>query len=207
VGVCLHDHPVLPIGLLVIDGFAKGMARLHPKPEGPDPESYCGDVYKMEVSGDYKTLWQQFWKCNNPAYDPESGDMEVHNNQLSCEVLTQVLNEFLNTLNVSLFVLKHVLPLCDYKVWIDTKRGAAVIHYLHTMVHLNIMEENFYARRMEERKCVTYFALHHEMDREQDKEKGEEERAQKHEKARHARESFAQGGEKALIKGKWPHLT
>jgi hypothetical protein len=31
----------------------------------------------MEVSGDYKTLWQQFWMCNNLAYDPESGDIDV----------------------------------------------------------------------------------------------------------------------------------
>jgi hypothetical protein len=39
-----------------IDGFAKGMHRLHLKPEGDEPECYCGDICKMEVSGDYKTL-------------------------------------------------------------------------------------------------------------------------------------------------------
>jgi hypothetical protein len=39
-----------------IDGFQKGMTTLHPKPEGEEPECYCGDVCKMEVSGDYKTL-------------------------------------------------------------------------------------------------------------------------------------------------------
>jgi hypothetical protein len=33
------------------------MHELHPKPEGEEPECYCGDVRKMEVSGDYKTLW------------------------------------------------------------------------------------------------------------------------------------------------------
>jgi hypothetical protein len=56
------------------------MAALHWKPEGPEPECYCGDVCKMEVSGDYKTLWQCFWMCNNLAYDPEPDDTEVQNN-------------------------------------------------------------------------------------------------------------------------------
>jgi hypothetical protein len=37
-----------------INGFEKGMATLHPKPEGEELECYCGDVYKMEVLGDYK---------------------------------------------------------------------------------------------------------------------------------------------------------
>jgi hypothetical protein len=40
-----------------INGFVKGMRGLHPKPEGEDLECYCGDVCKMEVSSDYKTLW------------------------------------------------------------------------------------------------------------------------------------------------------
>jgi hypothetical protein len=39
-----------------IDGFVKGICELHPKLEGEEPECYCGDVCKMEVSGDYKTL-------------------------------------------------------------------------------------------------------------------------------------------------------
>jgi hypothetical protein len=39
-----------------INGFDKGAPGLHPKPEGEKPEYYCGDVYKMEVSGDCKTL-------------------------------------------------------------------------------------------------------------------------------------------------------
>jgi hypothetical protein len=38
------------------DGFAKGMHELHLKPEGEDPECFFGDICKMEVSGDYKTL-------------------------------------------------------------------------------------------------------------------------------------------------------
>jgi hypothetical protein len=63
-----------------INGFQKGMAVLHPKPDGEELECYCGDVCKMEVSGDYKTLWQRFWMCNDLAYDPESGDTEVQNN-------------------------------------------------------------------------------------------------------------------------------
>jgi hypothetical protein len=43
-----------------IDGFDKGMPGLYPKPEGEKLECYCGGVCKMEVSGDYKTLWQRF---------------------------------------------------------------------------------------------------------------------------------------------------
>jgi hypothetical protein len=43
-----------------LDGFVKGMCRLHLKPEGEDPECFRGDVCKMEVLGDYKTLCQWF---------------------------------------------------------------------------------------------------------------------------------------------------
>jgi hypothetical protein len=77
-----------------IDGFKKTMPRLHPKPEGEEPKCYCVDICKMHVSGDYKTLWQQFWMCNNLAYDPEPGNIEVQNNRLCCAVSSQVLNEF-----------------------------------------------------------------------------------------------------------------
>jgi hypothetical protein len=70
------------------------MAALHPKPEGDEPEYYSGDVCKMKVSGDYKTLWQRFWMYNNPAYDPELGNTEVQNNRLCCEVSSQVLDKF-----------------------------------------------------------------------------------------------------------------
>jgi hypothetical protein len=63
-----------------IDGFEKTMPRLHWKPEGEELECYYGDICKMQMSGDYKTLWQRFWMCNNLAYDPESGDTEVRNN-------------------------------------------------------------------------------------------------------------------------------
>jgi hypothetical protein len=59
------------LGIDALDGFAKGMRGLHPKLEGEDPECFCGDVCKMEVSDDYKTLWQRFWMYNNLAYDPE----------------------------------------------------------------------------------------------------------------------------------------
>jgi hypothetical protein len=91
-------------------------------------------------------------------------------------------------------------------VCIDTKRGVEVKHYLRNMVELNMMEE-FCARRMEERKHAAYFTMQREMNREEYKEKWEEERAWKHEKARCAKEAYARAGEKALIKGKWPHLT
>jgi hypothetical protein len=43
-----------------IDGFEKTMFRLHPKPVGEELECYCGDICKMQLSGDYKTLWQRF---------------------------------------------------------------------------------------------------------------------------------------------------
>jgi hypothetical protein len=62
-------------------------------------------------------------------------------------------------LNLSLTVLQHVPPLCDYKVWIDTERDAEVKCYLCNMVELNMMEEEFRARRMEERRCAAFFAI------------------------------------------------
>jgi hypothetical protein len=73
--------------------------------------------------------------------------------------------------------------LCDYNVWIDTERNVEAISYLCSMSQLNMMEEKFHARRMVEHKSNAYFAIRHEMDREEDKEKREEERAQKREKA------------------------
>jgi hypothetical protein len=60
-----------------IDEFQKRMAALHLKPEGEEPECYCDDICKMEVSG-----------------DPELGDTVIRNNRLCCEVSSQVLNEF-----------------------------------------------------------------------------------------------------------------
>jgi hypothetical protein len=60
---------------------------------------------------------------------------------------------------------------------------------------------------MEERRCTTYFAMQREMDHKEYKEKQEEERAWKCEKARRAKEAYARGGEKAHIKDKWPRPT
>jgi hypothetical protein len=60
---------------------------------------------------------------------------------------------------------------------------------------------------MEEHKRATYFAMQRKMHREEYKEKREDVRARKREKARRAKEAYARGGEKALMKGKWPHLT
>jgi hypothetical protein len=189
-----------------IDGFEKGMAALHLKPEGEEPECYYYDICKMEVSGDYKTLWQRFWMCNNLTYDPEPCDTEVRNNRSCCEVSFEVLNVISKMLNLSLIILQPVPSLCDYKVWIDMERGAEAKHYLCNMVELNMMEE-FCARRMVERKRVTYFVMQCEMAHEEYKDKREEERARKHKKARRAKEAYARGGEGALIKSKWPHLT
>jgi hypothetical protein len=70
-------------------------------------------------------------------------------------------------LNLTLIVLQHVLSLCDYKVWINTERGAEMKHHLYNMVELNMIEEEFHARRMAERKRATYFAMKREMYREE----------------------------------------
>jgi hypothetical protein len=126
---------------------------------------------------------------------------------LCCEVSSQVPNVFSKMLNLSLIILQHVPPLCDYKVWIDTERGAEVKCYLRNMVELNMMEEEFCARRIVERKRVAYFGMQCEMAHEEYKVKRDEERARKHEKERRAKEAYARGGERALRKGKWPRLT
>jgi hypothetical protein len=62
-------------------------------------------------------------------------------------------------LNLSLIVLQAVPPLCDYKVWIDTERGAEAKCYLHNMIELNMMEDDFHAHRMAERKRAAYFVI------------------------------------------------
>jgi hypothetical protein len=41
-----------------------------------------------------------------------------------------------------------------------------VISYLCSMTQLNMMEEEFRARRMTELQCAAYFAICHEMDHE-----------------------------------------
>jgi hypothetical protein len=45
------------------------------------------------------------------------------------------------------------------------------------------------------------------MDREEYKEKQEQERAHKREKARRVKEAYERGGDEALRKAKWPSLT
>jgi hypothetical protein len=110
-------------------------------------------------------------------------------------------------LNLSLIVLQPVPPLCDYKVWIDTERDMKAKRYLHSMVELNMMEEQFRVRRMEERRRATFFARQREMDRDEYKEKREQERARKREKARHVKEAYERGGDEVLRKAKWPSLT
>jgi hypothetical protein len=110
-------------------------------------------------------------------------------------------------LNLSLIVLQPVFPRCDYKVWIETERGEEAKNHLRRMVELNLMEEEFCARRTAEHRPTIFFASQHEMDHEEYKEKREEERARKHEKARRAKTAYERGGEKVLVKGKWPRLT
>jgi hypothetical protein len=67
-----------------------------------------------------------------------------------------VLDVFSKMLNLSLILLQLVPPLCDYKVWIDIERGVEAKCYLCNMVELNMMEEEFCAHRMAERKPTTY---------------------------------------------------
>jgi hypothetical protein len=89
------------------------------------------------------------------------------------------LMSFKKMLNLSLIILQLVPLLCDYKVWINTERGVEVKHYLHNMVELNMMYEEFRAYRMAKRKRAAYFAMQREMAHEEYKEKREEERAQR----------------------------
>jgi hypothetical protein len=110
-------------------------------------------------------------------------------------------------LNLTLIVLQSVFPLCDYKVWIDTERGEEAKNHLRRMMELNLMEKEFHARRMTERRRAVFFAMQREMDRGEYKEKREEERARKREKARRVKEAYERGGEKALVKDKWARLT
>jgi hypothetical protein len=67
------------------------------------------------------------------------------------------------------------------------------------MVELNLIKEEFCACRMKEHKRTAYFAMQHEMDHEEYKEKWEEERAWKREKAQCVKETYARGGEKELM--------
>jgi hypothetical protein len=79
--VCTDEHDIDSI-----DGCEKTIPGLHPKPDDEPLECFCDDVCKMQVSGDYKTLWQRFWMCDNLTYDPEPDDMEVRTNRLCCTV-------------------------------------------------------------------------------------------------------------------------
>jgi hypothetical protein len=75
----------------LIDGFTKTMPGLHPKPEGEVPECYCCDPCKMNVSGDYKTLWQRFWMCDNLTYDLEPSDTKARMCKISdCVVQSHI---------------------------------------------------------------------------------------------------------------------
>jgi hypothetical protein len=109
-------------------------------------------------------------------------------------------------LKLSLIILP-VFPLWDYKVWIDTERGEEVKCHLRRMVELNLIDEEFHPRRMVERRRDAYFAMQREMDCDEYKEKGEQARARKRERARRVKEAYERGGEKALRRAKWPTLT
>jgi hypothetical protein len=127
---------------------------------------------------------------------------------IDCVVKSHVkyLMSYGKMLNLSFIGLQLVPPLCDYKVWIDTERYAEVKRYLRNMVEINMGEE-FCARRIAERKHVGYFVMKREMAREEYKEKREEQRIRKCEKARCVKEVYARGGDRALITCKWHRLT
>jgi hypothetical protein len=74
-------------------------------------------------------------------------------------------------LNLLLIMLQSMPLLCDYKVWINTERGEKAKHHLRNMVQLNMMEEEFRSRSLEERRCAAYFAMQREIDRGEYKEK------------------------------------
>jgi Tfp pilus assembly protein PilZ len=62
--------------------------------------------------------------CNYLTYDLELGDTEVLYNIYYKQLIpTLVLNDVFNIVN-ELFVILQLVPLFDYKVWIDTVRGA-----------------------------------------------------------------------------------
>jgi hypothetical protein len=73
-----------------------------------------------------------------------------------------ILNRVIRRYGITNCVVKsHLkfLPLCDYKVWINIERDAEAKCYLHNMVELNMMKEEFRARKMAERKHTGYFAM------------------------------------------------
>jgi hypothetical protein len=61
-------------------------------------------------------------------------------------------------LNLLLIILQPVFSLCDYKVWIDTERGEEAKNHLRRVVELNLMEEEFRARRTAECRHAIFFA-------------------------------------------------
>jgi hypothetical protein len=93
-------------------------------------------------------------------------------------------------LKLSLIVLQLMFLLCDYKVWIDTERGEEVKRHLCCMVELNLMEEEFHARRVVERSHDAYFTMQRKMDLDEYKEKREQERARKRKRARRVKEAY-----------------
>jgi hypothetical protein len=74
-------------------------------------------------------------------------------------------------INAFFVVLQPIPPLCDYKVRIDNERGLEVISSLCSITQLNMMEEQFRAHRMVKHQHAAYFAMHREIDCEQDKKK------------------------------------
>jgi len=97
--------------------------------------------------------------------------------------------------------------LCDYNVWIDTERSPDAISYLRSMARLELMENEFRARRRAERERDADRLRRREEERRKEEEKRTEERARKLEKGRRAKAAYVKGGQDALNKGKWPRLT
>ena len=73
-----------------LEGYANGCVGMHPKPDGPYSTCFCGDTCKMNVSGDYKTLWQRYWMCDNLAYDPDPTEIGVFCKHLFCPFVSSI---------------------------------------------------------------------------------------------------------------------
>jgi len=85
---CVSVVPDEELDIDSLEGFEGRYPSQFPKPEGPHPTCFCGDTCKMDVSANYKTLWQRYWMCPNLDYDPEPGQTEVLYE--SCELFNYV---------------------------------------------------------------------------------------------------------------------
>ena len=74
---CVITVPDEELDIDSLEGYDSRYPCHFPKPNGPHPTCFYGDTCKMDVSADYKTLWERYWMCPNLDYDPEPGQTEV----------------------------------------------------------------------------------------------------------------------------------